>query len=444
MATASALEQFVNSVRSLSTSGSFRELAELLPKCSEVLTRNSQHLDNVLETLNVNQHSLGILAVLVAKFSANPQPEQADSLFSQFQDFINDFNVGQVRNATDIFAELCHLFTKWMVERKTVMKGIDVLRKAISRIQTNEAQLTAVHADLCQLCLLSKCLKPALQVLDVDITCILPEYDPPVQGHQFESEHFLRYFYYGGMIYTAVKQYDRALYFYEVALTTPAFAVSHVMLESYKKYILVSLVLHGKVNTLPKYTSQAMMRFIKPLSQTYMDIANAYSSNSITDVQAAVNKHREILERDNNLGLAKQVVASLTKKNIQRLTKTFITLSLSDVASRVQLAGPAEAESLILNMIEDGEIFATINQRDGMVVFNEDPEMYNSPEMLHRLRHEMTVCMELDRKVQSMEEEIITNPQFVKKAGVGAEEDIPPPAGQQTPKAAGIANTYSV
>lgn len=91
------------------------------------------------------------------------------------------------------------------------------------------------------------------------------------------------------------------------------------------------------------------------------------------------------------MGLAKQVLASLTKKNIQRLTKTFITLSLSDVASRVQLSGPMDAESLILNMIEDGEIFATINQKDGMVVFNEDSEKYNSPKMLQRLRQEVSI-----------------------------------------------------
>lgn len=51
------------------------------------------------------------------------------------------------------------------------------------------------------------------------------------------------------------------------------------------------------------------------------------------------------------MGLAKQVVASLYKKNIQRLTKTFLTLSLSDVASRVQLNGPAEAEKYVLHMV---------------------------------------------------------------------------------------------
>lgn len=47
----------------------------------------------------------------------------------------------------------------------------------------------------------------------------------------------------------------------------------------------------------------------------------------------------------------------LYKKNIQRLTKTFLTLSLSDVASRVGLSSPAEAEGHILQMV--GVLFIT-------------------------------------------------------------------------------------
>lgn len=46
------------------------------------------------------------------------------------------------------------------------------------------------------------------------------------------------------------------------------------------------------------------------------------------------------------------------KKNIQRLTKTFLTLSLSDVASRVGLPGPADAERYILHMVND--FFSTL------------------------------------------------------------------------------------
>lgn len=153
------------------------------------------------------------------------------------------------------------------------------------------------------------------------------------------------------MIYTAVKNYDRALYYFEVAISTPALAMSHIMLESYKKYILVSLILHGKQITIPKYSSQVISRFMKPLSQHYHELSTAYTHGSCDDVRAIMNKYRETYSRDSNTGLVKQVVASLYKKNIQRLTKTFLTLSLSDVAYRAQLSGPAEAEKYILNMV---------------------------------------------------------------------------------------------
>ena len=48
-----------------------------------------------------------------------------------------------------------------------------------------------------------------------------------------------------------------------------------------------------------------------------------------------------------------------------RLTKTFLTLSLEDVASKVGLASPKEAERQLVTMIEEGSIFARISQKDG-------------------------------------------------------------------------------
>lgn len=40
--------------------------------------------------------------------------------------------------------------------------------------------------------------------------------------------------------------------------------------------------------------------------------------------------------------------------------------------------------------IEDGEIFATVNQKDGMVIFHDDPEKYNSPFMLKTLEDQVS------------------------------------------------------
>jgi hypothetical protein len=40
--------------------------------------------------------------------------------------------------------------------------------------------------------------------------------------------------------------------------------------------------------------------------------------------------------------------------------------------------------------IEDGEIFASINQRDGMVVFLDNPEKYNSPAMYRQIEDDVS------------------------------------------------------
>ena len=44
-----------------------------------------------------------------------------------------------------------------------------------------------------------------------------------------------------------------------------------------------------------------------------------------------------------------------------------------------------------MEQIEDGEIYASINQRDGMVSFDNNPEKYNNPRMLKKLDDEVCI-----------------------------------------------------
>lgn len=98
--------------------------------------------------------------------------------------------------------------------------------------------------------------------------------------------------------------------------------------------------------------------------------------------------------------------------------------------------------------IEDGEIFATINQKDGMVVFHDDPEKYDSPRMLAKLEKEMAECAELGKKVLEMEEEVVVTPQYIRKAcGQNDQEDQaagPPPSNVSNAQSQPKLNTYSM
>ena len=46
-------------------------------------------------------------------------------------------------------------------------------------------------------------------------------------------------------------------------------------------------------------------------------------------LQATVQAHFDMLAQDGNMGLAKQVIAALYKHQIQELTNTYMTLSLT-------------------------------------------------------------------------------------------------------------------
>ena len=52
--------------------------------------------------------------------------------------------------------------------------------------------------------------------------------------------------------------------------------------------------------------------------------------------------------QEDNVGLVKLVVESQTKRNVQRLTQTYLTLSLEDIAAAVNLPSAATAELVIL------------------------------------------------------------------------------------------------
>lgn len=59
---------------------------------------------------------------------------------------------------------------------------------------------------------------------------------------------YLEYFLYCGIIYVGLKQWENALFHFEVVLTVPtAGPLSILMAEAYKKWLLVGLLYMGKV-----------------------------------------------------------------------------------------------------------------------------------------------------------------------------------------------------
>ncbi|KAL4186025.1 hypothetical protein AMTRI_Chr09g12180 [Amborella trichopoda] len=316
--------------------------------------------------------------------SGSVPKEQANWFLQTVATFITSCSVEQIRLAPDKFISLCKRFKDQVLQLQAPMQGIAPMRTAIRKLQSSAEHLTSLHSDFLLLCIVAKCYKAGLSIMEDDIF----EVDQP--------KDFFLYCYYGGILNIGQKRFRKALEYLHHAITAPMTVLNTVAVEAYKKYILVSLIHTG---------------------QAYIDLANSYATGKISEVEKCLETHVDKFKLDVNLGLVKQVVLSLYKRNIQRLTQTYLTLSLQDIASTVQLETSKQAELHVLQMIHGGEIFASINQKDGMVSFHEDPEQYKTSEMIEHIDSSIRRIMLLSKKLSAVDEHISCDAAYLSKVG---------------------------
>eukprot|EP00997_Jenningsia_sp_PLL12_P003495 NODE_1658_length_1099_cov_81.038095_g1355_i0.p1 GENE.NODE_1658_length_1099_cov_81.038095_g1355_i0~~NODE_1658_length_1099_cov_81.038095_g1355_i0.p1 ORF type:complete len:213 (+),score=71.01 NODE_1658_length_1099_cov_81.038095_g1355_i0:383-1021(+) len=165
----------------------------------------------------------------------------------------------------------------------------------------------------------------------------------------------------------------------------------------------VFLVEKGSTDSLPKHSANVVHRHIRKYAPEYTEFATAYRKKETAKMQELMTKHAGVFERDQNMGIMQQCMAMYLQQAIQRLTSTYLTLSLSDIASTVALPGPKEAETMLLRMIQDGNISARINQKDGMVSFTDNCD---SLALMQNIDGQIESTQVLIRRLESMDDEI--------------------------------------
>lgn len=315
----------------------------------------------------------------------------------EIKEFIVDTRNEEIRSVSKDFIELCHLLTEDLVKKQRSIEGINIISISISKLQQHKLELTPLHSDLCKLCLDAKCYNPALDILEIDYTEIK---NCEIQGDSVK--YVLLFYYYGGLICAAMKRFERAAHYFETVVTIPANVLTPITKAAYKKLILVNILLNRKISEQPKYTTQHILRQVKKISQTYLKFAEEYSLLNMEKIRQNVVKNSTIFTEDENMGLINQCLVHMQRKCIFRLAKTFSTLPLNDVAEYVGLQSEKEAEMCVRNMIDNGEIYALINQKDGMVVFLDDTEKYDSARVFQELQEDMASTITLISTLKRM------------------------------------------
>eukprot|EP00904_Undaria_pinnatifida_P007183 jgi/Undpi1/3595/HiC_scaffold_16.g06967.m1 len=353
--------------------------------------------------------SLGSLHLLAAQAEVLT-PRDGAAFIDVTLAFLQHCDWQQLAVAPKHVGDVCHKFCQVCISEDRVREALLPLRSAAYKMGAEKSTLTPVHPDFLQCCLVAKCYSLGARFMDDQQIFGV---DPVATG--LTPLHFLRHFYYGGIAYIGAKQWKEALNSFLMLLTAPANVLSSLVVEGYKKMMLVSLIICGNVPALPKYASNAVTRHLKIHTSGYEALGSCCQAGDVKGLNAAVHSGSDVFNQDGNMGLVKQAVSALTKRKIMQLTHTYITLPLRDISNKVGLEDPAAAEGHILNMVEAGEISAKITSPAGTVHFREDTHMHSSAPMTSRLESDLLDTVQLTERVRKLEARLMTNPVFVQK-----------------------------
>ncbi|KAJ6069545.1 hypothetical protein N7499_011432 [Penicillium canescens] len=347
-------------------------------------------------------------------------------LWTRSADFLRNFDRVQVRYVGREWRELVEIVGHTSQAISKPLLATRLIRDAMLRLDPSCAVFTSTHLLLVRLCLRANAYSCALPVLDKHI-CHLPivpgrhSSDPPVLCAEHESSislvtdasglsskisyrDYLQYFLYGGMVYMALKDWRKALHFLGVVVSTPvASSVSLVMVDAYKKWVLVGLLEHGKLYPPPTITTPHVMKIYQSLARPYVILAHAFERGDIRRLKAEVDSAEDIWQNDNNMGLVSQVVNIFFGQAITKLGKTFAALTVADLAKQVfplPVRGEV-AESVIVSLVLSGALDATLLQPQDHAVSS--MLRFSATSSFTRLSHELNIQSQFQRERFLME-----------------------------------------
>jgi COP9 signalosome complex subunit 3 len=193
-----------------------------------------------------------------------------------------------------------------------------LLALAISRLDSSLGTFTSSHLLFVRACLATHSFEEALPIIEHDIHSFAPKQAPagtfPCSQHHLSNGYITiksgltnsitvqdvqEYQLLSAMIYIGLKKWAEAQYHLDHVLSTPTNNTANaLMLEAYRKWLLVSLLVEGKVGSSPKTSSSNAVKTIRSLVKNYEAIVEAFKrtdpARMNAEAQEAQNQFDEV------------------------------------------------------------------------------------------------------------------------------------------------------
>ncbi|GLB41148.1 putative cop9 signalosome complex subunit 3 [Lyophyllum shimeji] len=401
--TAESLDSIINQITTSNSPAALNHtLRNALPKESRdiILASALSNNQDPLAILDMRENTVGVLYILAARLNTPNTPPPPWQLVQQFcQTYIPE----QARLAPDRVTALAKGIAAHAADMDNPRAAIQPLSDLLRRYPPDASYLTTIHPILALACTSTHNYTALLPVLSTPITNIDLAIAPDLSYNDNLIYHYL-----GGIALAALKRWGPAEEFFEICVSSPGVVPAALQLEALKKLKLVQLIATGKTAPLPKYTHALLPRLLK--NTPYNAFINAYPHDvdALTDI---LQREAQLFAAEKNTGLLQQALARAPRWTLKKLTATYVTVSLADIARAVRIESEDDVRALILSMIESNDISAQLSST-GTVTFSDPPPSFTPAQVDAVLADVQTQAAALE----ALEREVGRSKEFLGKA----------------------------
>ncbi|KAF1979970.1 hypothetical protein BU23DRAFT_549136 [Bimuria novae-zelandiae CBS 107.79] len=313
------------------------------------------------------------------------QPELP--LWNKLVLFLESFDPVQMRYAGGEWKKLVEHVEQIARNVGASALAIAPIRSAMFRLDPTTGTFTSTHLNFIRLCMETRSYKAALPVLDnyihslpttiaketlEDLEYSVVASDSVTSGEyiNLKSGHtnkisltdLQEYYVLGAMAYLGEGRFKDALHFLEHVLVTPANnALNGLMLEAYKKWVLINCLADQSYKMPPRTMSSTAVKNCKNAAKAYEALADAFQQlNNLPKLKAQVNAGMEIWEEDGNAGLVEQLVQHQNRAYLTRLSRTFSAIPVSNIANNVG-SSVEQVATFVDSLIQQGLLNARLD-----------------------------------------------------------------------------------
>uniref|UniRef100_A0A8C4ZDI4 26S proteasome non-ATPase regulatory subunit 3 n=1 Tax=Gadus morhua TaxID=8049 RepID=A0A8C4ZDI4_GADMO len=320
----------------------------------------------------------------------------------------------QNRRALDLVAAKCYYYHSRVYE---FLNQLDTIR---SFLHTRLRTATLRHDADGQAVLLNLLLRNYLQfnLYDQAEKLVSKSVFPELAN----NNEWARYLYYTGRIKSIQLEYTEARRTLTNALRKAPQHTAVGFKQTVHKLLIVVELLLGEIPDRLQFRQPSLKRSLMP----YFLLTQAVRMGNLAKFNQVLEEFGEKFQVDGTYTLIIRLRHNVIKTGVRMISLSYSRISLADIAQKLQLDSPEDAEFIVAKAIRDGVIEASINHEKGYVQSKETMDIYGTREPQLAFHQRISFCLDIhNMSVKERREREQQDLEFAKEMAEDDDDSFP-------------------